>query len=198
MSDPAEDGTAVPHLCESGEHRRAQRQERSSDRDHNRWDTTQSNVRKVEEAIRPANQRSVSRGCSGFSDHYYWWIKHVAQGILLSLKQVQSRSHRQVTDTLKGEERICFSPGDPLSKSDLCFLSCVYDWRTGGEKKKVWQNNLSKVYLWKRDCFILEWEKKKHFAGKEILWNWVNFSFFFMGEMEKSFGSRINFLCACF
>lgn len=60
VSDPAEDGAAVPHLCESGEHRRAQRQERSSERVHNRWDTSQSHRLKLEVLIRPTNQRSGS------------------------------------------------------------------------------------------------------------------------------------------
>lgn len=60
VSDPAEDGAAVPHLCESGEHRRAQRQERSSERVHNRWDTSQSHRLKLGVLIRPTNQRSGS------------------------------------------------------------------------------------------------------------------------------------------
>lgn len=32
--------------------------------------------------------------------------------------------------------KTCFFPGDPFSKSDRnCFLSCIYDVKTGGEKK---------------------------------------------------------------
>ena len=45
-------------------------------------------------------------------------------------------------------------PGDPFSKSDLnCFLSCVYDLRTGGEKKgfdrKIFLSSFF-FHLWNR------------------------------------------------